>query len=200
VDLTSYAELAVRLVNTAVRADDADPLGTPEAFRRLMADRPFLAGRVTRYDLDTLRLLRDELSQIFTTAAEGSDDAGELVVQRLNALLVRHPVHPVIVSHDGANQGGASQDGERWHLHLSETGCVADRYAAGAVIGLTLLVTQIGMKRLGVCAIAACPGVFIDSSTNRSRRYCPEHARTNVTAIRAQGQAGSSGRLASVAS
>jgi hypothetical protein len=217
VDLTSYAELAVRLVNTAVRAgDEPDPLGNREAFRQLVADRSFLAGPVTSYDLDTLRLLREELGQVFRAAADGAEESGELIVGRLNALLVRHPVQPVIVSHgsashngashNGASQGSTSQGDGRWHIHLSETGCVADRYAAGAVIGLTLLVTQIGMKRLGVCAIAACPGVFIDSSTNHSRRYCPEHARTNVTAIRAQGAAGTpgastgSGRLASVAS
>jgi Putative stress-induced transcription regulator/CGNR zinc finger len=206
VDLTSYAELAVRLVNTAVRADEEpDPLGSSEAFRRLVADRPFLAGPVTGYDLDTLRLLREELGQVFHDAADGSQESEELITGRLNALLIRHPVQPVIVSHASAGQGSAGrgsagQGGGRWHIHLSETGCVADRYAAGAVIGLTLLLTQIGMKRLGVCAIVACPGVFIDSSTNHSRRYCPEHARTNVTAIRAQGRAGGSGRLASVAS
>lgn len=186
-DLTSYAELAVRLVNTAVRAgDEPDPLGTRETFRQLVADRPFLAGQVTSYDLDTLRLLREELSQVFCAAAGGPEGSEQLIVARLNALLIRHPVHPVIVSHGTG----------RWHMHLSETGCVADRYAAGAVIGLTLLVTQIGMKRLGICAIAECPGVFIDASTNHSRRYCSEHTatRTNVTAIRAQSPAGSSTR------
>lgn len=189
-DLTSYAELAVRLVNTAIRADDEpDLLGTPEAFRLLVADRSFLAGQITRHDLDALRLLRDELSRVFTAAAEGAEASA---AQRLNALLIQHPVHPVIVSHDTG----------RWHIHLSETGYVADRYAAGAVIGLTMLVAQIGMRRLGVCAIAACPGVFIDASTNRCRRYCSEHctARTNVTAIRARRRAGGARPAASAAS
>jgi predicted RNA-binding Zn ribbon-like protein len=190
VDLTSYAELAVRLVNTAIRADDEpDSLGTPEAFRRFVADRPHLAGQVTRHDLDALRLLRAEFSRIFTAAAEGAEAAA---VERMNALLVQHPVHPVIVSHDAS----------RWHVHLSETGSVADRYAAGAAIGLSILVTQLGVSRLGICAIASCPAVFIDSSTNHSRRYCSEHctARTNVTAIRAQGRTGNTGSAATAAS
>ncbi len=158
-----------------------------------MADRPFLAGPVSRYDLDTLRLLRTEFGEIFTAAAAGTGKSAASVAERLNALLIRHPVHPVIVSHGSA----------RWHVHLSETGCVADRYASGAVIGLTLLVTQLGMKRLGVCAIAACPGVFIDASPNRSRRYCSGHARTNLTVIRAQDPdrgSARSGRPASAAS
>jgi len=191
VDLTSYAELAARLVNTAVRADDEpDSLGTTEAFRLLVADRPHLAGQVTRHDLDALRLLRTEFSRIFTAAAEGAEATA---VELMNALLVQHPVHPMIVSHDAA----------RWHVHLSETGSVADRYAAGAAIGLAILVTQLGANRLGICAIASCPGVFIDASTNRSRRYCSEHCTTrtsNVTAIRAQGRTGDTSPAATAAS
>jgi predicted RNA-binding Zn ribbon-like protein len=190
VDLTSYAELAVRLVNSAIRADnETDVLGAPEAFRPLVADRPHLAGQVTRQDLAALRLLRDELGQIFSAAADGAEAA---VAERLNALLVRHPVHPVMVNHDTP----------RWHLHLSETGSVADRYAAGAAIGLATLIAQLGVSRLGICATASCPGVFIDASTNRSRRYCAEHctARTNVTAIRAPGRAGNDRPAATAAS
>jgi predicted RNA-binding Zn ribbon-like protein len=190
VDLTSYAELAVRLVNTAIRADDEpDVLGAPEAFRLFVADRPYLAGQVTRYDLDALRLLRAEFSRIFSAAAEGVD---VVAVERMNALLVRHPVHPEVVSHDAGS----------WHVHLSETGSVADRYAASAAIGLAILTTQIGMNRLGVCAIASCHGVFIDASPNRSRRYCAEHCttRTNVTAIRAQGRTGNTSPAATAAS
>lgn len=189
-DLTSYAELAVRLVNTANRCDDeVDPLGTPEAFRDLIADRPYLHGQVSQQDLDALRLLRAELRGIFATAAEGSE---AVAVERLNALLIQHPVQPEIVRHDTTG----------WHLHLSETGSVADRYAAGAVIGVSVLMPQLGMNRLGVCAIASCRGVFIDASTNHSRRYCSDHsaAGTNVTAIRARERAGSASGTATAAS
>lgn len=189
-DLTSYAELAVRLVNTAIHADDEpDLLGAPEAFRLFVADRPHLAGQVTRHDLDVLRLLRAEFSRIFAAAAEGADACA---VERMNAMLVQHPIHPMLVSHETA----------RWHLHLSETGSVADRYAAGAIIGLAVLVAQFGVNRLGVCAIASCHGVFIDASTNRSRRYCADHctARTNVTAIGAQRRAGNTASAATAAS
>jgi predicted RNA-binding Zn ribbon-like protein len=190
VDLTSYAELAVRLVNTAFRADDeADALGTTEAFRLFVADRPHLAGQITRYDLDVLRLLRAEFRRIFTAAAEGAETDA---VECINALLIQHPVHPELVGHDTG----------RWHLHLSETGSVADRYAAGAVIGMAMLAAQLGVNRLGVCAIASCHGVFIDASTNRSRRYCADHctARANVTAIGAQRRTGNASPAATAAS
>jgi predicted RNA-binding Zn ribbon-like protein len=104
----------------------------------------------------------------------------------MNALLARQPIHPVIVYHDEP----------RWHVHLTESGSVADRYAAGAVIGLTLLVAQHGIRRLGCCAIASCSGVFLDASPNGSRRYCAEHSatRSNVTAIRSEhGNSGAGG-------
>jgi predicted RNA-binding Zn ribbon-like protein len=176
VDFTSYAELAVRLVNTAARADgDPDRLGSPQAFRAFVADRPHLAGPVTFHDLDALRLLRADLAAIFTFAAEGNDAAA---ADRLNALLAQHPVHSVVARHDGLP----------WHLHLTDSGSVAERYAAGATSGLATVVVQFGANRLGICAIASCQGAFIDASTNRSRRYCSDHCstRATVTAFRAR--------------
>jgi predicted RNA-binding Zn ribbon-like protein len=190
VNLTSYTELAVRLVNTAYRAnDDPDPLGTIDAFGALVNDRPYLARAATPFDLDALRVLRAELGEVFTATASGRDSEA---VDRLNALLVRSSVQPELVSHDD----------QRWHVHLADSGSAADRYAAAAIMGLTLAVSQFGLKRLGVCSIASCERVFIDASPNRSRRYCTEHcaARTNVTTIRAQAAPAGAGRAAPAAS
>jgi predicted RNA-binding Zn ribbon-like protein len=173
VNLTSYADLAVRLVNSAHAADDEhDQLGTPDGFRMLATECDFPSGPVTRGDLDSLRVLRAELSQIFAAAAGG---APQQAVTQLNALLIQHPAHPELVSHDSA----------AWHVHLAETGSLAERFAAGAVFGLSLFLSQYGIDRLGTCTIAACPRVFLDASTNRSRRYCAEHgaARGNVTPL-----------------
>jgi predicted RNA-binding Zn ribbon-like protein len=190
VNLTSYAELAVRLVNTAYPAgDDPDPLGAVSDVRALLSDRPQLAAVVTPGDLEALRALRGELTEVFAAAATGRDAAA---TGRLNALLARCPVMPELVSHDD----------QRWHVHLAGHGSAADRYAAAAVVGLTLSVSQYGLGRLGICSIASCQRVFIDASTNRSRRYCPEHgaARTNVTTIRAAAGGGRPGRAAPAAS
>lgn len=141
----------------------------------LVGDHPHLSGPVSPFDLDALRVLRTELSTIFTAAATGRDREA---VDRLNSLLIRSPIQPELVSHDD----------QRWHVHLAQAGSVADRYAAGAVIGLTLAVSQFGLSRLGTCSIAACERVFIDGSPGGSRRYCTEHSasRANVTTIRAQ--------------
>jgi predicted RNA-binding Zn ribbon-like protein len=175
VNLTSYAELAVRLVNTAFRANSVpDPLDTTDAFGMLVSDHAHLSGSLTPFDLD---VLRSELTAVFTATATGRDREA---VDRLNALMVRTPIHPELVSHDD----------QRWHVHLADAGSVSDRYAAGAVIGLALAVSQFGLARLGTCSIAACERVFIDASPGRSRRYCAEHgaSRANVTTIRAQGR------------
>ena len=91
-NLTSYAELAVRLVNTAYRAPgDPDPLGATSDFRALVSDRPRLAAAATGFDLEALRALRDELGELFTAAATGRDAAA---MDHLNALLARSPVQP----------------------------------------------------------------------------------------------------------
>jgi predicted RNA-binding Zn ribbon-like protein len=172
-DLTSCAGLAVRLVNTAAADGDGDPLGTAEAFRAFVANDPHLGGPWTHHDLDALRVLRAELTSVFTAAAEQDHAAA---AGRLNALLVQYPSRPKLVHHDRS----------RWHLHLDESGSVADRYGAAAVLGLAMIVSQFGLGHLGICAIPSCRSVFIDASRGRSRRHCADHCASepNVTALR----------------
>jgi predicted RNA-binding Zn ribbon-like protein len=175
VNLTSYAELAVRLVNSAVQADgETDPLSSPVACAASLGD--CLAGVPTRRDVGVLEYVRDEFASIFRAAAAGHDKEA---VERLNALLIQFPVQPELVSHDD----------QRWHVHLAGQGAVSDRFAAGAVIGVSLMVSMHGVSRLGVCAIASCPRVFFDASPGKSRRYCAEHSvvRANVSTLRREG-------------
>ncbi len=188
-NLASFAELAVRLVNSGACEPDADPLRSCEAFRDFVADRPFLAVPVTQADLDRLKLLRADLADVFASAVAG---AGLVAADQLNALLMIHPIQPVLVAHDG----------EPLHIHLSDSGSVTDRYAAAAVISLALLLSQLGVDRLGTCAIACCDRVFIDGSSNRSRRYCSDHsaARSNVTSLRPQRHDAGADQATSVAS
>ena len=175
-DLNSYAELAVRLVNTAGGGgDEGDRLVNLDGLRALVADREHLNTGVTRGDLDALRSLRAEFRAFFVSCANGD---GEDAAARLNALLIQHPVHPQLSGHDG----------QRWHVHYTESGSVADKYAAGAVTGLAVRLTDLGIDRFGVCRAAGCLGVFIDSSTSNTRRYCSDRCmnRANVSAFRAR--------------
>ena len=175
-DLATYADLAVRLVNTAsCGEDDGDRLATMDGLRALVADREHLRGGASRRDLDALRGLRSEFRKIFVACAEGN---GEEVAARLNSLLIRHPVHPQLSGHDG----------QRWHVHFTDSGTVADKYAAGAAMGLAVRVTELGIDRFGVCEAAPCQGVFIDTSAGRTGRYCSERCmrRAGVTTLRAR--------------
>ncbi|MGN6796328.1 MAG: CGNR zinc finger domain-containing protein [Streptosporangiaceae bacterium] len=187
-NLASFADLAVRLVNSGVCDAEADPLRSCEAFRSFAAERSLSSAPVTQHDLDRLKLLRAELAKVFTSAVDGD---GQGAAGALNALLLVHPVHPELVQHDG----------QAWHVHLSDSGSMTDQYAAAAVIGLSLLVSGLGMERLGICAIASCDRVFIDGSKNKSRRYCRDHsaAKGNVTSLRGQRAGVSSGIDESVA-
>ncbi len=172
-DLTSYAELAVRLVNTSdAGGGHQDELATVEAYRALMADRAALCARVFPADLDALRELRSQLRLIFAACAAADGDGA---AARLNGLLARHPIHPEIARHDG----GA------WHLHHADSGSVADRYAAGAVLGLTIVITNLGTDRLRHCEAPSCPNVLVDATPDRSRAYCSDRcaAKASVTAL-----------------
>lgn len=176
-DLNSYADLAVRLVNsTSQGRDSGDGLATVESYRALVADRPHLAGRVTAADLDTLRLLRAELRLIFA-AADGGDAVQ--VAERLNALLARHPIHQELVRHDS----------QQWHIHLVESGSAADRHAAGAIAGLTGLVTAAGTDRFGICEADDCGRALIGTGTSAGKRYCSDGCKpkAKVQALHAHG-------------
>ena len=87
-------------------------------------------------------------------------------------------VHPQLSGHDG----------QAWHVHYTESGSMSDKYAAGAAMGLAVRLADLGIERFGVCQAAPCQGVFIDTSANRTRRYCSERCtnRANVTAFRAR--------------
>jgi predicted RNA-binding Zn ribbon-like protein len=170
VDLSSNADLAVQLIN-------GPPLADLDGLRALLGEtgRGLQAARITRADLDSMRDLREELVAVFQAAARGDEPDA---IDRLNMLLIRHPVHPQISGHDG----------QSWHLHLTEGGRVSDQYAVSAVMGLAVLVTTLGVDRLGLCHAAPCERAYLDTSSNRSRRYCSERcaSRANVAAYRAR--------------
>jgi predicted RNA-binding Zn ribbon-like protein len=169
VDLNSYAELAVRLVNTAgAEGEDGDRLTNLDGLRELVADREHLNVGVTRNDLDALRGLRGELRAFFVACADGD---GEDAAARLNTLLMQHPVHPQLSGHDD----------QPWHVHYTESGSVADKYAAGAIMGLAVRLTDVGIERFGICQAAGCQGVFIDTSSGNTRRYCSQRCMDRAT-------------------
>jgi predicted RNA-binding Zn ribbon-like protein len=169
-DLASYAELAVRLVNTdSLGHEGGDQLATLEGLRALVADREHLNHGLTRRDLDELRGLRGEFRAFFVACAAGN---GADAADRLNSLLIQHPVHPQLSGHDG----------QAWHVHYTESGSMADKYAAGAAMGLAVRLSELGFERFGTCQARPCAGVFIDSSEGGGRRYCSHRCAERASA------------------
>jgi predicted RNA-binding Zn ribbon-like protein len=168
VDFVRYADLAAGLVNA--------PLDSYEDLTGYLSDRQWLVSRLDERDLAPMKRLRRELRPIFEASDAGDE---EQVVNLVNALLTRHPVSPHIAGHDR----------ETWHLHVAERGSsVAALITAECVMGLAMLVVDYGPTRLGVCSSDRCTNVFIDTSPNKSRRYCSDRcsSRANVAAYRAR--------------
>ncbi|WP_051939978.1 CGNR zinc finger domain-containing protein [Phaeacidiphilus oryzae] len=176
-DLTSYADLAVRLVNTEQPERGTDALTTVEAIRALFPAGSRGERLADESDLPRLRAVRTRLRAVFTSAAEGDQPRA---VALLNELLAQYPVSAEITAHSG----------EGWHLHLAESNTpTATAICAGtASAGLAAHLTRHGAERLGVCAAAPCRNAYLDTSTNRSRRYCSDRCATrhNVAAHRAR--------------
>jgi len=169
-DLSSYAELAVRLVNTtSLGHEGGDQLATLEGLRALVADRQHLNHGVTRRDLEELKVLREEFRAFFTACAGGN---GAEAADRLNALLIQHPVHPQLSGHDG----------QAWHVHFTDAGSMADKYAAGAAMGLAVRLSELKVDRFGTCQATPCQGVFIDATEAGNRRYCSDRCADRVAA------------------
>lgn len=193
-DLSSYAQLAVRLANATCGKEktcngtERDDVSTLGGLRALLTELQFRDTGASRSDLDAIGSLRQEYREIFAACAAGD---GARAVDRLNGLLIRHPVHPSITSHDG----------QPWHLHLTDGGCVADRYAAASAMGLAVVLTGHGAESLGLCQTASCGNVFVDTGTGRTRRRrCDQcAAKANVTALRSRRRPGGTAAMPTAA-
>lgn len=170
---------AVDLVNTFDPMTGDDSLIGPGELAAFLAEhRDSYARPVTGDDVEDVRALRRDLRVAFTSRDE------QHVVHLLNRLLSDAGALPQLSDHDG----------EPWHLHFTppEASLVA-HMAAEAAMGLSIVLRDHGLDRLQVCAAAGCSRVFVDTSRNRSRRYCDPTTcgnRTNVAAYRARRRAG----------
>lgn len=188
-ELSSYVDLAVRLVNTTGRRRAGAPAGptagdpapgdrlqTVADLRAMLSLEPYWRRLAKESDLGPLRSLRAELRTVFEDAAVGEESAA---VRRINVLLGSIQISPRLTGHDA----------EDWHLHFAEGAQRAhEGYASAAVLGVAFYVCENGFGRLGTCQSSPCQNIFVDTSTNRSRRYCSDRCatRANVAAYRAR--------------
>ena len=173
-DFLRYAESGAALLN-------AEP-GDVEGLVAHLADRAWLHDQVTSSDVTALQAFSERLRPVFEASGQGRVSE---VVSGLNALLAEHPVTPMISDHDP----------DELHLHVANrSASVAELLIGEALMGLATVVCDLGPSRLGVCSAARCHHVYVDTSPNRSRRYCSDRcsSRANVAAYRARQKAAAS--------
>ncbi|MER5889457.1 CGNR zinc finger domain-containing protein [Streptomyces sp. NPDC001941] len=181
-ELAQYADHAVRLVNTEDPVSGEDALISVDDIRELFGPARQMARRATETDLSRFRTVRSRLRAVFA-AADGGDHTA--AVDLLNVLLLEFPVSPQISGHDHLDDEGRP----RWHMHLADHASNATTgYAALCAMGLAFHLTTHGPGRLGLCQASRCENAYLDTSTNRSRRYCSDRCatRANVAAYRAR--------------
>ncbi|WP_395659520.1 CGNR zinc finger domain-containing protein [Nocardioides sp.] len=170
-DFLQYAEASAALLN----ADLSDVAG----LTAYLEGHDRVRSRATDRDCMLLRKFQRELRPVFEA---GRDDRVADVVGGLNGLMARHPLTPRISDHDPSHL----------HLHVAtDHASVAEQLVGESLLGLATLVCDLGPDRLGVCAAVPCTQAFVDTSPNRSRRYCSERcsSRANVAAFRARQKA-----------
>lgn len=125
-DFVRYAERSAELVNT-------DLVGIPALVSHL-AGREWLQERCTERDCHLLRRLQRELRAVFE-ASETRDERG--VVDRLNELLVHHPITPRISDHstDDLHLHVATRSASVADLLIREVGEMHGRSGNSAHLG-----------------------------------------------------------------
>lgn len=179
-DFTHYSDQSMQaaadLVNTRGHPSGKEFMGTPDqAEEFLLAHHFSVIAKLTTKDLEELRSVRGRLEEVFYAPDERS------ATTLINDLLEEYEVRPYLTAHDG-----------RWHFHYApDDTAVGRRVASDVVMGMAGLVAEYGFDRFGVCAANGCYDVFVDTSRNKSRRYCNEgcSSRTNVAAHRARAKA-----------
>jgi predicted RNA-binding Zn ribbon-like protein len=162
VDFTSYKDaavgLAVDLVNSLGSVSGIERLTDPDAARALL-ERYGVSrrGSITKDDVAALRDVRSRLREVFVAADQHA------AIGALNALLADSGATPYLTNHDG----------EPWHLHYAPPGSRLPQWlGAHAAMGLAGVIADEGFGRLKVCEGQRCEDVFVDTSKNRSRRFC----------------------------
>lgn len=174
-DYLNHRSLAEALVNTYdITLDSPELLPTPDDLAAFLSARELLPKgvSVSEDDLADIRALRADLRAIF----EAGDEA--VAASMLNELLAAAPVSLMLERDEEGS----------WRLEPrpADELPLARGVAVEAALGLADAIEEYGFERLRVCDADPCRDVFLDTSRNRSRRYCNQRCanRHNVAAFR----------------
>ena len=169
-DNAAYLDVALRLANADLTEVDG--------LREALYEEPWWAERAQERDLHALRPVADGLRRVLAAAVAADRDG---VAKEANALLAAHPLRPQLSSGHDAKQN--------WHVHVADPGQPpATEVAAAAAWGVAQGIVHYGLERWGRCAAEDCGNFFLDTSTNRAKRFCSARCanRVHVAAFRSR--------------
>jgi predicted RNA-binding Zn ribbon-like protein len=169
-DNADYLDIALRLANA-----DLDSVAT---LRAALHDEPWWADRATEADLRALRPVARGVRAALEAAVRGDADA---LLAAVNGLLSRNRLRPRLsAGHDAT---------PNWHVHVADVDASpATEVAAAAAWGLAQGIVAHRLDRWGRCAAEDCSNYFVDTSTNRAKRFCSPRCanRVHVAAFRSR--------------
>ena len=170
---TQRSLLVQDLINTYdLYLEHPEHLREPGDLQAFLHERGITAVTVTQADLDATRVLREQMR-----TAWNSGDI-EAMLHILNPLLA---ASPVTVQYEESTE-------EHVHAHceLQAGFSLLQRLAFECALGIIEVVEQQGLDRMRECAATPFRDVFVDTSRNKSRRFCSERCanRYNISAFR----------------
>lgn len=153
-DVEVQLQAAVDLVATADEPDTLTEIAQLDAFYRDYLYSGAHAG--TPEELAEVRAIRPRLREILLA----DRDAAALLA---NDWLAEAGAVPQLHRHDG----------EDWHIHaVAADAPLAIRILVETAMSMTDVIRLDEMSRLAACADPECPGIVLDLSRNRSKRFC----------------------------
>lgn len=175
--MNTYSDHQMTLVQNLINTYDLylvqpEHLQTPNDLARFLTRNGIPVKDVTEADLEAVRSLREHLR-----AGWNADHlAGALNI--LNPLLGQTPLQ----------LEAQTADDQTVHLKLTppEDSPLVQRVAVECALGIIAVLQHYGLDRMQACAAAPCQDVFIDTSRNKSKRFCSEQCanRYNIAAYR----------------
>ncbi|MFC9895099.1 CGNR zinc finger domain-containing protein [Nocardia sp. NPDC127579] len=161
---------AVELVNSA---EDPDTLTEIAHLDRFFVKHAYTGAHArTAAELAAVRALRPALRRMLTSDRDSTVDL-------VNATLAEQHALPQLVRHGEVD----------YHIHaVAPDAPLPVRIAVETAMAVVDLIRADELSRLALCADAACDGIVLDLSRNRSRRYCSTACgnRNAVAAYRAR--------------
>lgn len=167
----SFAEALINTYDTFL--DEPEHLRSPTDLRDFLLTHEIeVRATPTTEELETIRALRETLRALWN--AEGAAQT----IQGLNRLFANLSAIPHLsIDHNNT---------VTLQLNASPLASLVERVTLAGARSLMAQLQGYGHERLRACAAEPCRDVFVDTSRNRTRRFCSDRCanRYNVAAFR----------------